>query len=274
MIFALLAAASLSAKAPPAAAPAPPPVDSSILQDASHAISAGRLVEAKLLIARAVSAGYRGTRVDRLNADLDFASERYVEAWSAYQRLASSPQKLESDCERGGLSALRIGRLADARPLIQCAVEAPGASWEAWNALGVLADSSQDWAVADRAYSRAQQLAPSEARIVNNQGWSKLLRGDWAGAAALFEQAAGQDPRSDRIANNLELARAALGADLPQRRAGESERDWAVRLNDAGVAAELLGDPKRAIAAFTQALDASPSWYDRASNNLKALSQN
>jgi hypothetical protein len=47
-----------------------------------------------------------------------------------------------------------------------------------------------------------------------------------------------------------------------------------VRLNDAGVAAQLLGDRKRAIAAFTQALDASPVWYDRASNNLKQLSQN
>jgi hypothetical protein len=82
------------------------------------------------------------------------------------------------------------------------------------------------------------------------------------------------DPKSRRIANNLELAKAALGADLPRRRAGESDRDWAVRLNDAGVAAELLGERKRAVAAFTRALDASPAWYDRASNNLKRLSQN
>jgi Flp pilus assembly protein TadD len=274
MIFALLAAASLTAKAPASAAPVPPPVDSSILQDAAHAIGAGRLVEAKLLIARAITAGYRGTPIDRLTADLDFASKRYNEAWSAYRRLAWSPSRVESDCEKGAISALQVGRLADAKPLVQCAIASPEASWQAWNALGVLADSSQAWAVADQAYSRAQQLAPAEPRIVNNQGWSKLLRGDWAGAAALFEQAAAEDPKSDRIANNLELARAAIGADLPQRRAGESERDWAVRLNDAGVAAELLGDRKRAIAAFTQALDASPSWYDRASNNLKALSQN
>jgi hypothetical protein len=44
-------------------------------------------------------------------------------------------------------------------------------------------------------------------------------------------------------------------------------------LNDAGVAAEMLGQKKRAVAAFTQALDASPIWYDRASNNLKALGE-
>ena len=90
----------------------------------------------------------------------------------------------------------------------------------------------------------------------------------------LFQQAATLDPKSDRIANNLELAQAALAADLPQRRSGESDREWAVRLNDAGVAAELLGDRQRAVAAFTQALDASPTWYGRASNNLQVLSQN
>jgi len=274
MIVALLAAASLTAKAPPSAAPAPPPVDASIFQDASHAIDAGRFQEARLLLARAIGAGYRGAPVARLKANLDFASRRYVEAWAAYQRLASSPDKRKGDCEKGGISALQIGRYADARPLVECAVAAKDASWQAWNARGVLADQSQDWAVADEAYSRAHDLAPNEARIINNQGWSKLLRGDWSAAASLFEQAALQDPKSDRIADNLELARAALSADLPQRQPGESERDWAVRLNDAGVAAELLGDRSRAIAAFSQAIDASPTWYDRASNNLKALSSN
>lgn len=101
-----------------------------------------------------------------------------------------------------------------------------------------------------------------------------LLRGDWAAAVPLFQKAVALDKDSERIANNLELAKAALAADLPRRRSGEANGDWAARLNDAGVAAELLGDKQRAVAAFTQALDASPVWYDRASNNLKALSQN
>jgi hypothetical protein len=274
MIVVLLAAASLTAKAPPNAAPAPPPVDSSIFEDASHAIGAGRLQEARLLLARAISAGYRGVPVARLTAQLDFVSGRYVEAWTAFQRLALSPDKRKGDCEKGAIAALQIGRYADAKPLVDCAVAEKDATWQAWNARGVLADRSQDWAAADEAYSRAHQLAPDEPRIINNQGWSKLLRGDWSAAASLFEQAALQDPKSERIADNLELARAAISADLPQRRPGESERDWAVRLNDAGVAAELLGDRSRATAAFSQAIDASPTWYDRASNNLKALSSN
>ena len=127
-----------------------------------------------------------------------------------------------------------------------------------------------DWAIADGSYAKAVALAPAEGEVLNNMGWSQLLRGDWRAAAALFAQATEREPKSQRIANNLELARSALAADLPKRHAGEDDKAWAARLNDAGVAAQMLGDKARAVAAFTQALEASGSWYDRAANNLQA----
>src|SRR5207248_6070622 len=118
----------------------------------------------------------------------------------------------------------------------------------------------------------AQRLAPAEAKVINNQGFSQLLRGDWVSSVDCFERAAKLDRTSGRIANNLELARAVLAADLPRRREGESDEAWAERLNDAGVVAESLGAKARAIASFTQALAASGHWYVRAANNLEAAS--
>jgi Flp pilus assembly protein TadD len=277
MILSLLAAASLASQSPPvspAMSTAAAPADESILQDAAQAIQGGRLEEARLIVLRAISLGFRGAQIERLNADIAFASGKYLQAMVAYQHLAGSADKQAGDCEKGAISALQLGRVSDATPLAECAVEPASASWRAWNARGVVADLAQDWATADKAFARAHELAPKEAGVVNNQGWSMLLRGDWASAGPFFEEAVALDPKSRRAANNLELARAALAADLPKRRAGESGQDWAVRLNDAGVAAEMLGDKQRAVAAFTQALDASPIWYDRASNNLQALSQN
>lgn len=268
MILGLLAASSL------AAAPVPARPDPSFLKDAARAIDAGRLEEARLLIGRAVSAGTSGPALDRVVANLAFASHKYSEALAGYQRLIAAGHKQSSDCENGAVAALEIGRAAEAAPLVDCATGSPGASWRAWNARGVLADFNHDWTAADDAYSHAHQLAPGEARIINNEGWSMVLRGDWAGAIPFFAQAAGMSGASIRISNNLELAKAALAADLPKRRPGESDRDWAVRLNDAGVAAALLGEKQRAVAAFTRALDASPSWYARASNNLDAVSHN
>jgi predicted TPR repeat methyltransferase len=157
---------------------------------------------------------------------------------------------------------------------VECAVAYPKSSWRAWNARGVIADFERDWDSADKAYSRAQAMAPDKAEVINNHGWSYLLRGTWSAALPLLEQAAKLDPASERIANNLELARAALATDLPERRPAETDSEWAQRLNDAGVAAELGGDRTRAVAAFTQALHASSVWYARAANNLEAVSKN
>ena len=124
-----------------------------------------------------------------------------------------------------------------------------------------------------RPFRKAARLRPAEPSLLNNQGWSYLLRGQWSHARGCFQQAAKLDPKSVRIANNLELAEASLSERLPGRRQGESDRSWAARLNDAGVAAQLLGDRKRAIAAFTQALEASGTWYSLAGNNLEAANE-
>jgi tetratricopeptide (TPR) repeat protein len=134
-----------------------------------------------------------------------------------------------------------------------------------------VADLRSDFDSADAAYERALALAPDRGEVLANMGWSKLLRGDWNGAIAPLEQAAQLMPKSERVANDLELARAGLASDLPHRRPGEADEDWAARLNDAGVAAQIRGERARAIAAFSQAIEARTSWYERAANNLKAV---
>ena len=121
------------------------------------------------------------------------------------------------------------------------------------------------------AYAKAGELAPTQPDLINNRGWSQLLRGNWQAALELFERAAALSPQTKRIANNVELARVALNGDLPARRRNESSNAWAARLNDAGVAARLLGDQSKALAAFTRAVQASDVWYARAANNLAAV---
>ena len=268
MIAALLIAASVAAKpVPVTAAPALPPPT---LVDTAHAIAAGRLDQARIMIAKLVSRGAKGPQIERLLADTDFASGKFAEAGARYQQLLMTTPNDSYLCERAGIAALKLADVSGAGRWIGCATGAPNASWRAWNARGVVADMKGDWSAADDAFDRAATLAPDQPEIVNNRGWSQLMRGNWKEAEQLFAQAAATSPDSPRVANNLELARTALASELPQRLAGESDRDWAARLNDVGVASEILGDRKKAVAAFTQALEASGSWYERAANNLKA----
>jgi tetratricopeptide (TPR) repeat protein len=254
-----------------AAAVAAAPADPATLSDAARAIEAGRLEQARTMIGRAAAAGAGGPQIDRLLADLAFASGKDAEALPRYQQLLTAKDADPIVAERAAISALRLGDFRTAAPLVERAVASPNASWRAWNAKGVLADLGSDWAAADEAYERATALSPDRAEILNNQGWSQLLRGNWRRALDDFGRAADLDPKSKRIANNLELARAALARELPERKSGESDESWAGRLNDAGVAAQILGDRPRAIAAFSQALEASGRWYARAANNLKEV---
>jgi len=259
MILALLTAASLAA--------AEPSADQS-LAEASIALEAGRVEQARLMIGAAVKAGAQGAAIDRLLADLAFATGDYKNALPRYQALLATGVADARMYERAGIAALKLRDFDQGTRLLDKATGFPRASWRAWDARAVAADMARDWDKADAAYSRALALAPTEAEALNNQGWSYLMRGRWTDALTSLGKAAAINPKSDRIANNLELARAAVAEGLPQRLDGESESDWAARLNDAGVIARLQGNNKKAVAAFAQAIQARSQWFERAANNL------
>jgi len=165
-------------------------------------------------------------------------------------------------------AAARLGLDANAERFARRAAKTTSAGCQPLNLLGVLADRRHDWAEADRAYAEALRRAPDNASVLNNWGWSRLGRGEWLEARQAFARAAAIDPANRVIANNLELVRAGLANELPHRRTGENNDDFAARLNDAGVTARLLGDETRATAAFTLAVQARDRWYERAYNNL------
>jgi len=265
MILSLLVAAAA------ATAPVPPPDVRGLLGGANHALEEDRLDQAALMISRAQAAGATGPELDRALADLVFARANFKEALKRYDALLKVAPDDGILLERASIAALKLGQVDRAVTWLRRATSHKAASWRTWNACGVAADLKQDWARADECYEQSIERAPNEVEPVNNLGWSLLLRGNWNRALALFERAAILDPKSQRTANNLELARAALAAELPARASGESQASWAARLNDAGVAAALLGDKGRATAAFTQALDVSGTWYARAANNLESV---
>lgn len=238
------------------------------LDEAAHAISAGRLDQARLMIAEAVKAGAEGDAVERVIADLAFAANDHESALARYELLLRARSHDPLLLERAGIAALRTGDVDRASALLERATAAPGASWRSWNALGVAADRRGDWEGAGLAYGKAAEGAGERGEIANNRGWSLFLQGRWTDALVSLEVAAGLVPRSHRIANNVELARVAVENGLPERRSGESEDDWAARLNDAGVIATIRGNNPKAVAAFSRAIEARNQWFERAANNL------
>lgn len=241
------------------------------LAEAGRAIAAGRLDQAKSILGVAIAAGARGEPVDRLLADLSFARGENDQALILYKALLTAHPDEQLLLERAGIASLRLGRVAESTALLDRATRQPQAGWRSWNARGIAADWQQRWDEADAAYARAMVLDPSRAEVANNRGWSMMLQGRWAEALANFERAAALNARLPHLANNLELARAAVAADLPHRLAGEDDDSFAARMNDAGVVAAASGQTKKAEAAFAQAIEVRSRWYKRAAENLAAL---
>ena len=96
-----------------------------IVSETEHAIEAGRLDQARLMIARIVGMGVKGPPVEQLMADLDFASGKDREALARYQQLLRTSPGDRRMNENAGIAALRIGETAVAGPLIERATAGP-----------------------------------------------------------------------------------------------------------------------------------------------------
>ena len=75
----------------------------------------------------------------------------------------------------------------------------------AWIGLAASYDRIGRFDLADRAYRRAIRLVGETTALLNNQGYSYMLRGDLVKARSKFLKAYEREPYNPTIANNLQL---------------------------------------------------------------------
>jgi Flp pilus assembly protein TadD len=78
-------------------------------------------------------------------------------------------------------------------------------SAEAWLGLAASYDRLRRFDLADRAYGQAVGIAGPTIEILNNQGYSYMLRGDYAHAREKFAAAQRKDPGNKYVLSNLQL---------------------------------------------------------------------
>ncbi|MEO8241247.1 MAG: tetratricopeptide repeat protein [bacterium] len=143
-------------------------------------------------------------------------------------------------------------------------------TYERYRLEALVADSKHNWKKADSFYEIAVGLTDKPQGVFNNWGFSKLTRGDAAGAEKLFIQALTYDPTMFTAKNNLVLARAAQHKyDLPVVQMTQEERSQL--LYTAGLAAVKQGDVSQGKQLLQEAIDTSPTYFEAASRSLKAL---
>jgi Tfp pilus assembly protein PilF len=85
------------------------------------------------------------------------------------------------------------------------AVETHANDAEAWLGLAASYDQLRRFDLADRAYIQAIRIAGPTVEIINNQGYSLMLRGKYRQAAAKLAQAAAKAPENAYVKNNIRL---------------------------------------------------------------------
>jgi Flp pilus assembly protein TadD len=87
----------------------------------------------------------------------------------------------------------------------QDAVEKAPEDATAWIGLAASYDRIGRFDLADRAYASAIKLVGETTEILNNEGYSYMLRGDLVRARKKLSQAYQRDPNNPTIINNLKL---------------------------------------------------------------------
>jgi len=106
---------------------------------------------------------------------------------------------------RLGLEHFNRGRYGIAQRYFKDAVEKSPRDVTAWVGLAASYDRLRRFDLADQAYAQAIRLGGETVQILNDQGYSLMLRGDLSGARKKFNKAYQLDPGNPVIANNLEL---------------------------------------------------------------------
>jgi Flp pilus assembly protein TadD len=109
------------------------------------------------------------------------------------------------DHVRAGKAHFRNGDYGLASERYRKAVEIAPRDADAWVGLAASYDRERQFKLADQAYSRAIRLVGVNTVILNNQGYSYMLRGDLRKARGKFLAAFEREPDNPYIKNNLEL---------------------------------------------------------------------
>jgi Flp pilus assembly protein TadD len=266
-----LAAAGCSTAPEKEVAVTPPPVPTEELLSAAETdIDARRFQLAYERLSRLDQAALETPRGKFVAAEVLLGLSNPKEALTRFQDLQTDATYGPRAYQGMGLSLAALGDYTTAKPQLERAVAADPTLWRSWMALGRVHDSTKNWTEAQAAYDKALALQPNSPLVMNNVGMSLMMQHRYAEAADTFQRVLAADPTMDMTRSNLRIALAWQGK-YDEALVGTLAGTQADALNNVGYVALLRGDQQAAQKYFAQAMEASPTYHQRAARNLETL---
>ena len=199
-------------------------------------------------------------------------AKRNTEAVSAWKKVNAHADATDSDRVELADALIRNNEWDQADQVLD-SVPPTLESFKRYRLEAMVADSNREWDKADSFYETAVGLTTRPAGVMSNWGYSKLTRGDYAGAERLFSDAIRQDSSVFTAKNNLILARGAQkNYTLPVLPTTQSER--AQLLYTMALSAIKQGDTTIGKGLLRDAIDTHPQHFEAAVRSLEALEGN
>ncbi len=199
-------------------------------------------------------------------------AQRPTEAILVLDQITASPEGTDDDRVELADALIRANEWDRAKAELN-KVPPTHETYQRYRLEAMVADSGKQWKKADSFYETAAGLTTKPAGVLNNWGFSKLSRNDFAGAEKLFLEAITYDPNLFTTKNNLVMARGGQRKyDLPVIKMTQEER--AQLLYTLALTAVKQGDISVGKGLMQQAVDTSPQHFEAAVNSLKALDAN
>jgi Tfp pilus assembly protein PilF len=237
------------------------------------AIARNRLIQAGEMIRLARRKPSSGTtdQLDLLEGQLSLLLGHNGNAFSLFSRVEKSAPKNCEASEGAGIAALRLNRINAARTrLLDAAAQCPD-RWRTWNAIAIIADRNRQWRESAIAYDRARTIAPREASIINNLGYSLILQRRFAEAEQVLRDGLRILPDDQRLQNNLDIALAANDQPILNTDSDGSTERYAIRLSNAGYISYVLGNTAQSRDLYEKSQNAGSHTPKSLIENIKLL---
>ncbi|TNF58611.1 MAG: tetratricopeptide repeat protein [Rhodobacteraceae bacterium] len=196
-------------------------------------------------------------------------AKRNTEATAAWARVVKMDGATPDDSVDYADALIRAGDWETAESVLD-AVPPTHETFNRYRLEAMVADANKDWTRADSFYEIAMGLTTRPAGVLNNWGFSKLTRGDFAEAERLFGEAIRQDETLFTAKNNLILARGAQrNYAMPVIPVTQTER--AQLLHTLGLSAVKQGDVETGKGLLRDAIETHPQHFEEAVRSLRAL---
>lgn len=195
-----------------------------------------------------------------------------------YSRLISTDAGNIDYQEGQALCWLSEGEYQKAGRAFTNIIEKDSTRWRSINGAGLIFVSRNKLAEANQYFSLAADVSGNDASVLNNQGLTKALVGNYPDAIVVLQQASRNSEdvpeQKRRVDLNLALVYGISGDLDAAKRAARPHLTEPQLYNNLGIYSELGNQPQLARTYLNKALAVTTVYYDRAWENLDRMDNN